>query len=47
MTLTEKIRIDEPAHGAPASGARAQAKKLRQKLLGGSLTMLAGSGLVG
>ena len=47
MTLTEKIRTDESAQGAPGSGARARAKKLRQKLHGGSLTMLAGSGLVG
>src|SRR6201993_492082 len=47
MTLTEKIRTDESEQGAPGSGAKARAKKLRQKLLGGSLTMLAGSGLVG
>src|SRR6202030_2408421 len=47
MTLIGKSRINDSAHAAPAVGARAQAKKLRQKLLGGSLTMLAGSGLVG
>lgn len=47
MTLIGQFRIDDSAPAAPAGGARIQAKKLRQKLLGGSLTMLAGSGLVG
>ena len=47
MTLIEKSRINDSAHAATTGGARTQAKKLRQKLLGGSLTMLAGSGLVG
>lgn len=48
MTLKEKNRVED-APGAPPSPRvkRLQAKKLRQKLLGGSLTMLAGSGLVG
>src|SRR3954462_6273267 len=46
MTLIEKIRIRDTS-GTPPSTAQAQAKALRHKLLGGSLTLLAGSGLVG
>ncbi len=37
----------EAASGQPAAAATAPAKTLRSKLLGGSLTLLAGSGLVG
>lgn len=50
MTLAGKIRINDPSSGIPSGGPQTpakKAKKLRQKLLGGSLTMLAGSGLVG
>ena len=47
MTLTGKTRITDASHPLPPSTSRAQAKKLRHKLLGGSLTLLAGSGLVG
>lgn len=47
MTLTGKTRIDDAAPPLPLGTAKAQAKKLRHKLLGGSLTLLAGSGLVG
>ena len=47
MTLIEKIRINDSSSPAPAGIGRTQARRLRQKLLGGSLTMLAGSGLVG
>ncbi len=46
MTLTEKTRIADPSPAQPRA-TQAQAKKLRDKLLGGSLTLLAGSGLVG
>ena len=47
MTLVGKFRIRDTSRGAPQSVAQTQAKALRQKLLGGSLTLLAGSGLVG
>ena len=47
MTLTEKTRIDGSSFPLAVGSARTQAKKMRQKLLGGSLTLLAGSGLVG
>lgn len=47
MTLAGKTRINDSSRGVPAGVAQTQAKRLRQKLLGGSLTMLAGSGLVG
>jgi O-antigen/teichoic acid export membrane protein len=47
MTLIGKIRINDSWRGVPAGVPQTQAKRLRQKLLGGSLTMLAGSGLVG
>jgi O-antigen/teichoic acid export membrane protein len=47
MTLTGKIRDNDSSRGIPPGVPRTQARKLRQKLLGGSLTMLAGSGLVG
>jgi O-antigen/teichoic acid export membrane protein len=47
MTLTGKIRIAELPAPTPPIGGKDKAKKLRQKLLGGSLTLLAGSGLVG
>src|SRR5579864_8876977 len=47
MTLTGKIRINDSSNAIPTGVGHMQAKRLRQKLLGGSLTMLAGSGLVG
>ena len=47
MTLTGKIRIGDSSPSHPPGASRMQAKALRQKLLGGSLTLLAGSGLVG
>ncbi len=47
MTLIGKTRINDASRPLPPSTAQAQAKKLRHKLLGGSLTLLAGSGLVG
>jgi O-antigen/teichoic acid export membrane protein len=46
MTLTGKTRVTETLPPQPRA-TQAQAKKLREKLLGGSLTLLAGSGLVG
>jgi O-antigen/teichoic acid export membrane protein len=47
MNIASKTGFDEST-GRPARiQAQAKAKKLRQKLLGGSLTLLAGSGLVG
>jgi O-antigen/teichoic acid export membrane protein len=45
MTLTGKMHIGDSSRSVPTGAA--QAKKLRHKLLGGSLTLLAGSGLVG
>lgn len=47
MTLVGKFRIRDTSRSVPQSEAQTQAKALRQKLLGGSLTLLAGSGLVG
>jgi len=47
MALVEKVRIHDTSDNASPRTTRAQAKALRQKLLGGSLTLLAGSGLVG
>jgi O-antigen/teichoic acid export membrane protein len=47
MTLTGKIRINDSSRATPSGVGQTQARRLRQKLLGGSLTMLAGSGLVG
>jgi O-antigen/teichoic acid export membrane protein len=47
MTLVGKFRIRDTSRGVPQSAAQTEAKALRQKLLGGSLTLLAGSGLVG
>jgi O-antigen/teichoic acid export membrane protein len=47
MTLAGKTRITEVACPLPPGEAQTRAKKLRHKLLGGSLTLLAGSGLVG
>jgi len=47
MTLIGKFRIRDTSASTPPSAPEAQAKALRQKLLGGSLTLLAGSGLVG
>ena len=47
MTLIGKTRIQDSARDFSTAPSRTQAKALRQKLLGGSLTLLAGSGLVG
>jgi O-antigen/teichoic acid export membrane protein len=47
MTLAGKFRIRDTSRSAPQSAAQTEARALRQKLLGGSLTLLAGSGLVG
>src|SRR6266849_4871389 len=47
MTLIGKTRISDSSHVLPRGATQAQAQKLRDKLLGGSLTLLAGSGLVG
>jgi len=47
MTLTGKTPITDASPTLPPTTSQAKAKKLRQKLLGGSLTLLAGSGLVG
>ena len=45
MTLVEKLRIRDTSR--PLTTTRSQSQALRQKLLEGSLTLLAGSGLVG
>ncbi len=47
MTLVGQFRIRDTSRSTPPSATQSQAKALRQKLLGGSLTLLAGSGLVG
>jgi O-antigen/teichoic acid export membrane protein len=47
MTVIGKFRIRDTSSSTPPSTPQAQAKALRQKLLGGSITLLAGSGLVG
>jgi O-antigen/teichoic acid export membrane protein len=47
MTLTGKTRLTDSSQAFSRSTTQTQAKKLRHKLLGGSLTLLAGSGLVG
>jgi O-antigen/teichoic acid export membrane protein len=57
MAVTDKRVIDKPVVDKPKAGdsssdissgtRRKRAKALRQKLVGGSLTLLAGSGLVG
>ena len=47
MTLIGKTRINGSSRGVPSGIAQTQAKTMRHKLLGGSLTLLAGSGLVG
>ena len=47
MTLVGKFRIRDSSRSAPPKAALSQAQALRQKLLEGSLTLLAGSGLVG
>ena len=47
MTLIGKTRISDSSHVLPRDATQTQAQKLRDKLLGGSLTLLAGSGLVG
>jgi O-antigen/teichoic acid export membrane protein len=47
MTLIGKTRVQDPSNDFSATQSRTRAKALRQKLLGGSLTLLAGSGLVG
>ena len=47
MTLLGKTRVPDAPRAAVPTAAQVKAKKLRHKLLGGSLTLLAGSGLVG
>jgi O-antigen/teichoic acid export membrane protein len=47
MTLVGQFRIRDTSRCTPPNATQSQAKALRQKLLGGSLTLLAGSGLVG
>src|ERR1035437_8338847 len=47
MTLAGKTRITEVSRPLSPGEAQTRAKKLRHKLLGGSLTLLAGYGLVG
>jgi O-antigen/teichoic acid export membrane protein len=44
MTAVDKVRLSETSD---AGTSRTRGRALRQKLLGGSLTLLAGSGLVG
>src|ERR1700757_3971886 len=47
MSASDKTNISESLQAASSRATRSRAKALRQKLLGGSLTLLAGSGLVG
>jgi O-antigen/teichoic acid export membrane protein len=47
MTESEKIPVETPPVAAAPTAIPAPAKNLKSKLLGGSLTLLAGSGLVG
>ena len=47
MTLAGKFRIRDRSRSTRPKAALSQAQALRQKLLEGSLTLLAGSGLVG
>jgi len=47
MTLTGKSRLTDSSPAFSRVAEQTQARKLRHKLLGGSLTLLAGSGLVG
>ena len=47
MTLIAKTRVGDSVHVLPRDATQTQAQKMRDKLLGGSLTLLAGSGLVG
>lgn len=47
MNPSGKTRVEASSYGLPGGSTRNQTKKLRYKLLGGSLTLLAGSGLVG
>src|SRR5579862_3757028 len=47
MNLFERKRSSDLRNSDEAGTTRSRAKALRHKLLGGSLTMLAGSGLVG
>ncbi len=47
MTLTGKTRLTDSSQTFSRRTTQTQAKNLRHKLLGGSLTLLAGSGLVG
>jgi O-antigen/teichoic acid export membrane protein len=47
MNIEGKTGLHESTGGTARVQAQAKARKLRQKLLGGSLTLLAGSGLVG
>lgn len=47
MNLLAKIRMAESSPSATVNPTAVRARAMRQKLLGGSLTLLAGSGLVG
>jgi O-antigen/teichoic acid export membrane protein len=47
MTLLGKTRVTDAPRAPSPTAEQVKAKKLRHKLLGGSLTLLAGSGLVG
>src|SRR5215469_16802141 len=47
MTLVGKFRIQNTSRNTPPITTRSQSRALRHKLLEGSLTLLAGSGLVG
>jgi len=47
MTPLQNIRVSDSSSGHAPDKSPARAKSLRNKLLGGSLTLLAGSGLVG
>src|SRR5579862_1144796 len=47
MSETTKFEVETEASGKPAALPPVASKALRSKLLGGSLTLLAGSGLVG
>src|SRR5215813_12644812 len=47
MTLVGKTRIQDTSFAPTPKVTQMRGKALRQKLLGGSLALLAGSGLVG
>src|SRR5271165_6020894 len=47
MTFPENMHLTKSPRALPRGTAQTQAQKLRHKLLGGTFTLLAGSGLVG